>query len=128
MTISGTLRSSGVCSKTGRSSLSAHQVEVRELTRFKMLLMRMLTSRFVLQFSLGRKLLIHLLRKVVDMNTALGQVLVTLLITVLNNPQLQDELAEPIAKVLTDALPDVTEDAIGNFLILLGTKVKDANP
>ena len=62
------------------------------------------------------------------MNPTLGGIVLQLLIVAIQNPQLQDQLLDPIARLLTDALPDVTEDAIAQIIIRLGEKVRDVNP
>lgn len=57
----------------------------------------------------------------------MNPVLLMLITTVLGNPALQDAVAQPLADVLANALPDVTEDVLGDFLMKVGAKLKAAN-
>lgn len=50
-----------------------------------------------------------------------------ILIMVIGDPALQEQFAGPLGKALADALPDVTEDSVADFLMLVGTKLKEAN-
>lgn len=50
-----------------------------------------------------------------------------ILAIVINNPQLQEAAAEPLAKALVEVLPDVTEDAVAAFLRKIADKVEAAN-
>ena len=47
---------------------------------------------------------------------------------ILNNEDLQDKAAQHVAEFLANALPDVTEDAIGEFLLKVGDKLTVFNP
>lgn len=46
---------------------------------------------------------------------------------IINNEELQDRAAQHVAEFLVNALPDVTEDAIGEFLVKIGDKIIVAN-
>lgn len=50
-----------------------------------------------------------------------------LLAQIVNNPQLQEAIAEPIAKALVDVLPDVTEDGVADFLRYIADKLEEGN-
>lgn len=54
-------------------------------------------------------------------------IVLQLLPAIIGNPEFQGVVADPIAKALVDALPDVLEDDIADFLTLVATKVRDAN-
>jgi len=47
---------------------------------------------------------------------------------ILMSEDLQDKAAQHAAEFLANALPDVTEDAIGNFLAKIGDKLTAFNP
>ena len=58
----------------------------------------------------------------------MNDLILKILILVLSNPNLQEQFALPIGKALADALPDITEDSVADFLMLVATKLKEANP
>lgn len=70
-----------------------------------------------------KNFVISLLLKGIGVNNLLLQILMM----VIGNPELQEKLALPIGKALADALPDVTEDSVANFLMVVATKLKDQN-
>lgn len=47
---------------------------------------------------------------------------------IVSNPQLQEQAAGPVANMLANVLPDVTEDHIASFLHKVATKLEAANP
>ena len=51
-----------------------------------------------------------------------------ILAQILNDESLQDKAAQHVAEFLANALPDVTEDAIGSFLAKIGDKLTTYNP
>jgi hypothetical protein len=55
------------------------------------------------------------------------QLILQFLPMIINDPGLQAQFAEPVGKALADAIPDVAEDAVGNFLVLAGQSLIDAN-
>lgn len=57
----------------------------------------------------------------------MDKLLLLVLAQILNNEELQDRAAQAIAEFLANALPDVTEDAIGSFLEKIGDKLTAAN-
>ncbi len=56
------------------------------------------------------------------------KLLLLVLAQIIMNEELQDEAAQHVAEFLANALPDVTEDAIGSFLAKIGDKLTDVNP
>ncbi len=61
------------------------------------------------------------------MPPALINLLLQILVLAIQNPQLQDQLATPLANAFAGALPDVTEDAIADFLRVIADKLEAAN-
>lgn len=68
-------------------------------------------------------LILSLLLKGIGMQNLLIQILVM----VISNVKLQEQLALPIGKAFADVLPDVTEDSVADFLVLVGQKLKEQN-
>lgn len=56
------------------------------------------------------------------------QFLLTILNVVANNPTIRAGLIQPLAQLLVDALPDVTEDNIAALLRELADQIAAANP
>ena len=56
------------------------------------------------------------------------KLLLLVLAQILMNEELQDRAAQHAAEFLANALPDVTEDAIGEFLAKIGDKLVAFNP
>ena len=56
------------------------------------------------------------------------KLLLLVLAQILNDEGLQDKAAQHVAEFLANALPDVTEDAIGEFLAKVGDKLTAFNP
>ncbi len=56
------------------------------------------------------------------------KLLLLVLAQILMNEELQDKAAQHAAEFLANALPDVTEDAIGEFLTKIGDKLTAQNP
>jgi len=56
------------------------------------------------------------------------KLLLLVLAQILNDESLQDKAAQHVAEFLANALPDVTEDAIGSFLEKVGDKLTAFNP
>lgn len=54
--------------------------------------------------------------------------LLPLLVKILSNPAIKGPAAQIVAKELVKLLPDVSEDLIGEVLVLIGNKIKAANP
>ena len=57
----------------------------------------------------------------------MDKLLLLVLAQILMNEETQDKAAQAVAEFLVNALPDVTEDAIGNFIAKIGEKVVSAN-
>ncbi len=56
------------------------------------------------------------------------KLLLLVLTQILMSEDLQDKAAQHAAEFLANALPDVTEDAIGSFLEKVGDRLISANP
>lgn len=57
----------------------------------------------------------------------MDKLLLLVLAQIINSEDLQEQAAQHVAEFLVNALPDVTEDAIGEFLQKVGRKIFDAN-
>ncbi len=55
------------------------------------------------------------------------KLLLLVLAEILMNEESQDKAAQHVAEFLANALPDVTEEAIGEFLAKIGDKLTDMN-
>jgi len=56
------------------------------------------------------------------------KIIFMVLAQILNDESLQDKAAQAVAEFLANALPDVTEDAIGSFIAKIGDKLEAYNP
>jgi len=56
------------------------------------------------------------------------KIIFMVLAQILNDEGLQDKAAQAVAEFLANALPDVTEDAIGSFIAKIGDKLEAYNP
>ena len=56
------------------------------------------------------------------------QILITILTLVANNAALRATIIQPLAGLLVDALPDVTEDNVALLLRELADQIAAANP
>lgn len=61
------------------------------------------------------------------MNPVIMQALLRILVLVISQPALQDAGAAIFAPLLAQVLPDVTEDAIADFLHKVADKLEAAN-
>lgn len=57
----------------------------------------------------------------------MDKLLLLVLAQIINSEDLQEKAAQHVAEILVNALPDVTEDAIGSFLVKIGDKIIVAN-
>ncbi len=57
----------------------------------------------------------------------MNNLLLTTLMVILGNDELQKQFAAPVGKALADVLPDVTEDVLGEFLMRVGQSLIDQN-
>ena len=57
----------------------------------------------------------------------MDKLLLLVLAQIINSEELQEQAAQHVAAFLANALPDVTEDAIGSFLGKIGDKLIAAN-
>lgn len=57
----------------------------------------------------------------------MDKLLLLVLAQIINSEELQDRAAQHVAEFLANALPDVTEDAIGAFLEKIGEKLIAVN-
>jgi len=70
-----------------------------------------------------KSFLISFILKGVGVNNLILQILMM----VIGNADLQEKLALPIGKALADALPDVTEDSVADFLTVVADKLRNQN-
>ena len=57
----------------------------------------------------------------------MDRIILLVLAQIINDDRLQDQAAQAVAEFLANGLPDVTEDAIGAFLVKVGDKLTAAN-
>lgn len=57
----------------------------------------------------------------------MDKLLLLVLAQIINSEELQEQAAPHVAEFLSNALPDVTEDAIGAFLEKIGDKLISAH-